>query len=40
MGDEGAIQDLEVEWEDFLVKFHADTEKAQERIRKVTKRFF
>ena len=37
MGDEGSIQDMEVEWHDFLVKFHADNEHAKEGIRKVNK---
>jgi hypothetical protein len=37
MGDEGSVQDLEVEYHDFLVKFHDDTENAKQRIRKVNK---
>ncbi|CAF1204171.1 unnamed protein product [Rotaria sordida] len=35
MGDEGSIQDLEVEWHDFLMKFHSENENAKQRIRKV-----
>ncbi len=37
MGDEGSIQDMEVEWQDFLVKLHSDNEQAKQRIRKVNK---
>ncbi len=37
MGDEGSVQDFEVEWAEFLVKFHADNENAKQRIRKVNK---
>jgi len=35
MGDEGSVQDLEVEFREFLLKFHADNENAKQRIRKV-----
>jgi len=35
MGDEGSIQNFEVEWGDFFVKFHADSEGAKQQIRKV-----
>lgn len=37
MADEGEIQDLEIEWREFLTKFHADNINAKQRIRKVTK---
>ncbi|UJR13791.1 hypothetical protein I4U23_000801 [Adineta vaga] len=36
MGEEGSIQDFEVEWHDFLTKFHADNDDAKQRIRKNT----
>ncbi|CAF2559117.1 unnamed protein product [Rotaria sp. Silwood2] len=35
MGDEGSIQDLEVEWNDFLMKFHAEKDNVKQRLRKV-----
>ncbi|CAF1158797.1 unnamed protein product [Adineta steineri] len=35
MADEGSIQNLEAEWHDFLVEFHANTEEAKQRIQKV-----
>jgi hypothetical protein len=35
MADEGSVQDMEIEWHDFLVKFHEENENAKQRIRKV-----
>lgn len=35
MGDDGLVQDLEIEWRDFLVKFHENTESVTQKIRKV-----
>lgn len=35
MGDEGLVQDLQIEWRDFLVKFHENTESVTQKIRKV-----
>jgi hypothetical protein len=37
MGDEGHVKDMEGEWSEFLEKFHADSEQAKQRIRKVNK---
>ncbi|CAM4757593.1 unnamed protein product [Rotaria magnacalcarata] len=35
MGDEGSIQNLEVDWNEFLIKFHAQNEQAKQNLRKV-----
>ena len=35
MADEGHVKDMEGEWSEFLEKFHADSEQAKQRIRKV-----
>lgn len=35
MGDEGDVQDLEVELQEYLAKFHANNEVAKQRLRKV-----
>ncbi|CAF1307558.1 unnamed protein product [Adineta ricciae] len=35
MGDEGSIQDFEVEWREFLEKFHADNDATKQRMHKV-----
>jgi hypothetical protein len=35
MTDEGSVQDMEVEWQEFLVKFRANHEHMKQRIRKV-----
>jgi hypothetical protein len=37
MANEDSIQDMEVEWKDFSVKFHADSENTKQRIHKVNK---
>ncbi|CAM2699106.1 unnamed protein product [Rotaria socialis] len=35
MGDEGSIQNLGAEWNEFLMKFHAQNEKVKQSLRKV-----
>ena len=36
MSDAGLVNDLEVEWENFVGKFAAENEQAKQRIRKVS----